>query len=133
MANTFHAWLTDTRVQMMDVSGSLEEQLAEVRLKSREVSKKSADMKQIEDLGAKLEDRLILENRYTEHSMVGIAQQWDQLNQLGMRIRHNLEQQIQAKKHAGVSEDSLKEFSMMFRHFDCFRTGKLKHEDFRSW
>jgi hypothetical protein len=27
---------------------------------------------------------------------VGLAQQWDQLNQLGMRIRHNLEQQIQA-------------------------------------
>jgi hypothetical protein len=26
---------------------------------------------------------------------VGLAQQWDQLNQLGMRIRHNLEQQIQ--------------------------------------
>ncbi len=33
--------------------------------------------------------------RYTEHSTVGLAQQWDQLNQLGMRIRHNLEQQIQ--------------------------------------
>ena len=100
---------------MMDVTGTLEEQLAEVRIKSREVSKKSADMKQIEELGAKLEDRLILENKYTEHSMVGIAQQWDQLNQFGMRIRHNLEQQIQAKKHAGVSEESLKEFSMMFR------------------
>ena len=34
-------------------------------------------------------------SRYTEHSTVGLAQQWDQLNQLGMRIRHNLEQQIQ--------------------------------------
>ena len=33
--------------------------------------------------------------RYTEHGIVGLAQQWDQLNQLGMRIRHNLEQQIQ--------------------------------------
>ena len=115
LANSFHKWLADTRVQMMDVAGTLEEQLAEVRIKSREVSKKSADMRRIEELGARLEDRLILENRYTEHSMVGIAQQWDQLNQLGMRIRHNLEQQIQAKKHAGVSEESLKEFSMMFR------------------
>ena len=35
--------------------------------------------------------------RYTEHSTVGLAQQWDQLNQLGMRIRHNLEQQIQVR------------------------------------
>ena len=56
--------------------------------------------------------------RYTEHSTVGLAQQWDQLNQLGMRIKHNLEQQIQARNQSGVSEDALKEFSMMFRHFD---------------
>ena len=34
--------------------------------------------------------------RYTEHSTVGLAQQWDQLDQLGMRMQHNLEQQIQA-------------------------------------
>jgi hypothetical protein len=35
--------------------------------------------------------------RYTEHSTVGLAQQWDQLDQLGMRMQHNLEQQIQAR------------------------------------
>ena len=35
-------------------------------------------------------------DRYTEHSMVGLAQQWDQLNQLAMRMQHNLEQQIDA-------------------------------------
>ena len=34
--------------------------------------------------------------RYTEHSMVGLAQQWDQLNQLAMRMQHNLEHQIDA-------------------------------------
>ena len=38
---------------------------------------------------------MILDNRYTEHSAVGLAEQWDLLNQLGMRIKHNLEQQIQ--------------------------------------
>ncbi len=38
---------------------------------------------------------MVCDRRYTEHSTVGLAQQWDQLNQLGMRIRHNLEQQIQ--------------------------------------
>ena len=132
LANKFHAWLTDTRSQMMDVSGALEEQVATVGLKSREITKKHADLKRIENLGAQMEERLILENRYTEHSTVGLSQQWDQLNQLGMRIRHNLEQQIQARNHSGVSEESLKEFSMMFRHFDKDRNGKLGHEEFRS-
>lgn len=54
--------------------------------------------------------------RYTEHSTVGLAQQWDQLDQLAMRMRHNLEQQIQARKMTGVPEETLKEFAANFRY-----------------
>ena len=49
-----------------------------------------------------------------------------------MRIKHNLEQQIQARNQSGVSEDALKEFSMMFRHFDKDKTGRLNHNEFKS-
>merc|ERR1719285_654981 len=114
-ANNCYQWLTDTRQQMMEGSGTLEEQLAYIAIKAHEVAGKGTDLKNIEDIGAVLEEKLILDNRYTEHSTVALAQQWDQLNQLGMRIRHNLEQQIQARNQSGVSEDALKEFSMMFR------------------
>ena len=93
---------------------------------------RGSDLKKIEDLGGILEEHLIWDNRYSEHSTVGLAQQWDQLNQLGMRIKHNLEQQIQARNQSGVSEDALKEFSMMFRHFDKDRTGRLDHNAFKS-
>merc|ERR1711868_244347 len=132
LANSFYSWLTETRALMMEGSGSLEEQLAAVGLKAHEVANYSAALKKIEELGAILEGHLILDNRYTEHSTVGLAQQWDQLNQLGMRIRHNLEQQIQARNQCGVAEDALKEFSMMFRHFDKDKTGKLNHDSFKS-
>lgn len=54
-------------------------------------------------------------NWFALYSTVGLAQQWDQLDQLGMRMQHNLEQQIQARNQSGVSEDALKEFSMMFK------------------
>jgi spectrin alpha len=131
-ANAFHAWLTETRSQMMEGTGTLEEQLAAIGLKAHEVAGRGADLKKIEDLGTILEEHLILDNRYTEHSTVGLAQQWDQLNQLGMRIKHNLEQQIQARNQSGVSEDALKEFSMMFRHFDKDKSGKLNHNEFKS-
>lgn len=69
-------------------------------------------------------------------------------------MQHNLEQQIQARNQSGVSEDALKEFSMMFkyvvffpflllfrklnfllyrhRHFDKERTGRLNHQEFKS-
>ena len=43
--------------------GTLEEQLAYIGIKSHEVSGKGADLKNIEDIGAVLEEKLILDNR----------------------------------------------------------------------
>lgn len=137
-ANAFHHWLTETRMwlldgsSMMEGSGTLEAQLEATKRKAGEVRAKRSDLKKIEDLGALLEEHLILDNRYTEHSTVGLAQQWDQLDQLGMRMQHNLEQQIQARNQSGVSEDALKEFSMMFKHFDKDKSGRLNHQEFKS-
>ncbi|XP_011311624.1 spectrin alpha chain isoform X1 [Fopius arisanus] len=131
-ANAFHQWLAETRTSMMEGSGSLEQQLEATKRKTHEVRARRQDLKKIEDLGAILEEHLILDNRYTEHSTVGLAQQWDQLDQLGMRMQHNLEQQIQARNQSGVSEDALKEFSMMFKHFDKDKSGRLNHQEFKS-
>ncbi|XP_026501160.2 spectrin alpha chain isoform X1 [Vanessa tameamea] len=139
-ANAFHQWLTETRYRllgwdgtsMMEGTGSLEAQLAALRQRATEVRARRSDLRRLEELGAALEEHLILDNRYTEHSTVGLAQQWDQLDQLSMRMQHNLEQQIQARNHSGVSEDALKEFSMMFKHFDKDRSGRLNHHEFKS-
>lgn len=137
-ANALHQWLTDTRMwlldgsSMMEGSGTLEAQLEATKRKAAEVRAKRTDLKRIEDLGAMLEEQLILDNRYTEHGTVGLAQQWDQLDQLGMRMQHNLEQQIQARNQSGVTEDALKEFSMMFKHFDKDKSGKLNQVEFKS-
>lgn len=153
--NVFYNWLTETRMWLLQDSatavttttvtpgggratpmdtttGSLEAQLEATRIKAREIKAKRGDLKQIEDLAAILEEHLILDNRYTEHGTVGLAQQWDQLDQLSMRIQHNLEQQIQARLQSGVSEEALKEFSMMFKHFDKNKSGRLDHQEFKS-
>uniref|UniRef100_A0A8C3INK2 Spectrin alpha chain, non-erythrocytic 1 n=1 Tax=Chrysemys picta bellii TaxID=8478 RepID=A0A8C3INK2_CHRPI len=106
-ANAFHQWIQETRYSL-------------------------SQLKKIEDLGAAMEEALILDNKYTEHSTVGLAQQWDQLDQLGMRMQHNLEQQIQARNTTGVTEEALKEFSMMFKHFDKDKSGRLNHQEFKS-
>lgn len=63
---------------------------------------------------------------------VGLSQAWDQLDQLAMRMQHNLEQQIQARNVSGVSEEALREFSMMFKHFDKDKSGRLDHREFKS-
>ncbi|KAL8606296.1 hypothetical protein ACOMHN_024191 [Nucella lapillus] len=131
-ANAFHSWLTETRSALMEGSGTLEEQLEATKRKATEVRSQKGHLKKVEELGAAMEERLILDNRYTEHSTVGLAQQWDQLDQLCMRMQHNLEQQIEARNRSGVSEDALREFSMMFKHFDKDKTGKLDHQEFKS-
>ncbi|KHN88357.1 Spectrin alpha chain [Toxocara canis] len=113
-ANAFHQWLTETRAAMMETSGTLEEQLELLKRKAVDVKNNRAQLKKIEDLGALLEEYLILDNRYTEHSTVGLAQAWDQLDQLAMRMQHNLEQQIQARNQSGE------------------KCGRLDHQQFKS-
>ncbi|CAH8834837.1 unnamed protein product [Trichobilharzia szidati] len=131
-ANSFHQWLQKVRTSMMEGSGSLEEQLEGIREKSAEVRARKNDLREVEKLGTLLEEHLILDNRYTEHSTVGLSQAWDQLDQLAMRMQHNLEQQIQARNVSGVSEEALREFSMMFKHFDKDKSGRLDHREFKS-
>ena len=115
LANEFYAWLQSARASLLEASGTLEEQLQTLRERAIDVLNMKSRLKEIENLAAVLERRLILDNRYTEHSNVGLAQQWDQLEQLALRLQHNLEQQIQARNQSGVSEESLREFSMMFK------------------
>uniref|UniRef100_A0A3B3CNB4 EF-hand domain-containing protein n=1 Tax=Oryzias melastigma TaxID=30732 RepID=A0A3B3CNB4_ORYME len=153
-ANAFHQWLQETTYLldiayrrviyvyqyqvaddlsgscMVEESGTLESQLEATKRKHQEIRAMRSQLKKIEDLGAAMEEALILDNKYTEHSTVGLAQQWDQLDQLGMRMQHNLEQQIQANT-TGVTEEALKEFSMMF-HFDKEKSGRLNHQEFKS-
>ncbi|OWK04988.1 hypothetical protein Celaphus_00001846, partial [Cervus elaphus hippelaphus] len=79
--------------------------------KQKEIQAMKHQLTKIEDLGESLEEAMVLDIKY---STIGLAQQWEQLYQLGMQRQHSLEQQIQA------------------RHFDENLTGRLNHKDFRS-
>ncbi|EDL13221.1 spectrin alpha 1 [Mus musculus] len=142
-ASAFLQWIQETRAYFLDGSllketGTLESQLEANKRKQKEIQAMKRHLTKIEDLGDSMEEALILDIKY---STIGLAQQWDQLHQLGMRMQHNLEQQIQAKDTIGVSEETLKEFSttynlikmcLAFRHFDENLTGRLTHKEFRS-
>ena len=108
------------------------ERFSSFQQKVDELRQQRQRLKKLEDLATELERRLILDNRYTEYSALNLAQAYDQLDQLGMRMQHNLEQQLAAMKHSGVSEDQVREFSMMFKHFDKEKCGRLNHQDFKS-
>lgn len=117
----------------MDINGAgtLEQQLEAIDKASAEIAKRD-DLNKIEAQAKAMEERLILDNRHTKHSALSLAQSWDQLRQFTLRLRHTLVQQLEARTLAGVSEESLKEFTMMFKHFDRDRTGALGHREFKS-
>ena len=52
--------------------------------------------------------------------------------EIGIGGQHNLEQQIQARNTTGVTKEALKELSMMFKHFDKDKSGRLNHQEFKS-
>uniref|UniRef100_A0A5F8G4J8 Spectrin alpha chain, erythrocytic 1 n=1 Tax=Monodelphis domestica TaxID=13616 RepID=A0A5F8G4J8_MONDO len=133
-ASAFSQWIQETRAYFLDGSllketGTLESQLEANKRKQKEIQVMKRQLNKIEDLGDIMEDALILDIKY---STIGLAQQWDQLHQLGIRMQHNLEQQIQAKDMIGVSEETLKEFSTTYQHFDETLSGRLSHKEFRS-
>lgn len=131
-ANDFSAWLAQTRSMLVDGTGTLEVQMAATKDRHEDILRKKTALKGIEDLGARMEEALILDNKYTEHSTVSLAQQWDQLEQLAMRMQHNLEQQIQAKQMTGVSEEQLREVNETFRYFDKDHSGRLDMQELKS-
>lgn len=98
-AKKFYTWLSNTRVEMLDMGSqgviSLEEQLYATQVKLDEI--RGVNFQMVQDLNAFLEERLIFDNKYTEHTTIGLSQAWDQLEELGIRMIHNLEQQIQVK------------------------------------
>ena len=131
-ANDFNAWLVETRAKMVEGTGTLDEQLERTKQYHSQVQEKKSTLKAVEDLGARMEENMILDNKYTEHSPVSLGQQWDQLDHLGTRMQHNLEQQIQARNATGVSEEQMKEFTETFRYFDKDDSGYLDHREFKS-
>lgn len=135
-ANALYDWIKETRMWLLAGGGtdndSLEDQLEAIIKKMNEVRSRRDDMKTIEELGKLQENNLILDNRYTEHSTTSLGQEWNQLEELGLRMQHNLEQQIQAKNQSGVSEEALREFSIMFKYFDHDNSGRLDHVEFKN-
>ncbi|OAF70763.1 Spectrin alpha chain [Intoshia linei] len=131
-ANTFNADMNNIRIGLIDACGTLENQLDITLEKMVEISKLRENMQIIENIGAKLEKKFILDNKYTEHSTVQLGQKWDQLNQLAMSMKLNIEQQIEACNNNGVSEQTIRDFVSMFKHFDKDKDGNLDHDELKA-
>ena len=131
-ANSFNSWLVNTRRFMVESTGQLQEQLDYLQIKFENITQKQHCLIEIEKLASELQNEMILDNSYTEHSPVPLTQQWDQLSQLGRRMMHSLQQQIFARNTTGVSEEDMKDFKTLFNVYDKDRSGQLEEKEFKS-
>eukprot|EP00041_Stephanoeca_diplocostata_P037687 m.1437305 g.1437305 ORF g.1437305 m.1437305 type:complete len:2502 (+) comp25086_c0_seq1:132-7637(+) len=131
-ANAFARFINDTRSKMTEGSGSLEAQLHETKAHHAATVAKRVALEEIERTGAEMENLLILDNKHTEHTTVQLAQLWDQLEQLGTRMKYSLEQQIEQKNASGVSDERLQEIEEIFRAFDADGSGSLERPEIKA-
>ncbi|KAL7672464.1 hypothetical protein ACOME3_007348 [Neoechinorhynchus agilis] len=132
-ADDFSQALVQFRLAINKLDGSIEDQLAKLTNAQTELNGSFKDaLENIENVSRQLEERFIVENRFTVHSPLSLAQSWDQSRQVVNTMIRDLKQQLTAMSECGVSNQSLKEYTMMFRHFDKDRTGHLNHSEFKN-
>jgi len=131
-ANSFQDWLQNTKEKIAAGRGTLEEQLDLIKMKQEEIKKKRMALKELEELSAHLETGMIFDNKYTKYSTVTLAQEWDHLSEFSRRMENTVKCQISSQNMTGVGEDDLKEFTLMFKHFDKDRSGRLDHPEFKA-
>jgi len=136
VANEFHGWLESVRTGLMEDSKSenlsLLDQRTNIERTLEKIEQHRPRLASIEELATKLSQRVILENKYTDHTMVALSQTFDQLRTVAARLHTAVQKQIEAVNATGVSEESLKEFNMMFKHKDKDQSGFLEPEELRS-
>lgn len=133
-AKSFYGWLTHSRIEILGMGSSfksLDEQLSAARFKLDEIRDADIRFQPVEQFGAKLEERHVYENKYTEHTRLSLSQAWNQLEQLSIRIINTLDQQLQALSQPGVTEDALRDFYTMFNRLDRDKQGRISHADFK--
>ena len=110
--------------------GTLEEQLDYVSKTNELYNDCVKKFKRIETLSETLDQLLITDNEYTEHNLLSLFQIMQEISNIIEYTKCILEQQIKMKN--GISEEKLREFSLMFKHFDEKRSAKLDHQKFIS-
>ena len=65
IANDFHGWLEKNRNALMEGAGSLEDQLENIKLIAKQIMEQRTRLRTIEELGAKLAQKMIMDNRFS--------------------------------------------------------------------
>ncbi|XP_013791118.1 spectrin alpha chain, non-erythrocytic 1-like [Limulus polyphemus] len=135
-ASAFNSWFENAEEDLTDPvrCNSIEEIRALREAHSQfqaSLSSAQLDFDALAALDQEIKNFNVGSNPYTWFTMEALEETWRNLQKI---IENNSDSfmYFSCRNQSGVSEDALKEFSMMFRHFDREKIGKLNHYQFKS-
>ncbi|CAJ0579272.1 unnamed protein product, partial [Mesorhabditis spiculigera] len=128
-ANEVADWMAGIREKAFKLEGTLEEQMDKLRQIVIDIVESRPVLARVDSMGAALERKMLITNPYTNHSRMGLAHAWENLEQLVSRLRQSVDEQIRAKKEGSISEETLKEYANVFLMFDKDMTGYVSGDD----
>eukprot|EP00127_Corallochytrium_limacisporum_P005691 Clim_evm70s210 gene=Clim_evmTU70s210 len=108
------------------------EKLAKLNQVSEDIAQHDADYQALVQLHAQMDERMILENKYTTRTMDDLSVAWDSIKTLNTKTLNTVNNQIIAKEMSGVPEEKLQEYRQAYRHFDKNNNGTLDRNEFRA-
>jgi actinin alpha len=113
-------------------SGSLEDQLADVKNRKADISAGSSKLSALEALNTSLDEAGVTSNRHTNLTFASLKAAYSQLLRTVGDKESLIQKEIIAKAGQGITPEQFAEFKEVFEHFDKDSTGNLSRLEFKS-
>jgi len=113
-------------------SGSLEDQLADVKNRKADISAGSSKLSALETLNTSLDEAGVTSNRHTSLTFASLKAAYSQLLRTVGDKESLIQKEIIAKAGQGITPEQFAEFKEVFEHFDKDSTGNLSRLEFKS-
>lgn len=130
-ANDFVNWLEGIKKDVLESSGTLQEQLDIVNAKDNELNNDDRVTK-LDETNKQVEEAGIDENPYTDYAFDEMQIMYDQVKNATLKKKQFLENQLNTSNRKGISPEKLEEFRETFRHFDKDHSNSLDKLEFKA-
>lgn len=129
---SFTEHINKTKTAINDKDAKLEALLALVESTLSNTASVEALLAKVTETSAKVRERLITINPYTNLTAEDCSAQWYQFQLLVSKKKELLEQEIANSKRSGLTEEQIREVNDNFDYFDKDKSGVLEKRELRS-
>ena len=131
-ANAFHRSLGQLEQSFSNVGGDLELQLRDIETIMKNVDLLAPRLNILEEIHSRCEEASIEDNEFTSYTYDDLQYEFRLLQNILLKKRQFIENQIIARKQSNVTPQQLEEFETTFHHFDKDHDNMLGRDEFEN-